>query len=227
MDSLKDKSAGPRSDINAIKKILKKMAVDIFEGDYLSKTFNNALILCLDIRNFSDFLCSHEEDVVYKLITDFSSNLLACINFFGCGCSYYKLMGDGALIIWDESNEKSSNEAISVFNTYSDFLNEDLFKKYNTLGLAGALVEEKLFKYEISAETSQIKYRDYIGYGINLSCRLQTLANTNELILNELITESKCIPFKINQTPEILKELKLLKGLKGEDRKRLLLYDKK
>jgi hypothetical protein len=45
-----------------------------------------------------------------------------------------------------------------------------------------ALVTERVFKYEISVELSELKYLDYVGYGINLSCRLQALAKANDLI---------------------------------------------
>jgi hypothetical protein len=135
-------------------------------------------------------------------------------------------LGDGVLVIWDETNENTINEALYVFDTYTEFLGEELFKPYNSLGLAGALVQEKVFKYEISAEVSQLKYRDYVGYGINLACRLQTLASSKELILNETLTKSGVIPFRVDKTPKILRELNILKGLKDDDRMRVLFYDK-
>ena len=120
---------------------LKKMPVDMFDGIYVGKAYNNALSLCIDIRNFSDFLCSQEDDTVFRLIKEFTSNLLSCINQFGYGCSYYKFLGDGVLVIWDETNETSIGEALIVFNSYEDFLKEELFKPFKTLGLGGALVE--------------------------------------------------------------------------------------
>jgi hypothetical protein len=222
---------------------LKKMPVDIFDGVYLGEAHNNALILCVDVRNFSDFLRSQEEmfkpfdglgitealikekdDTVFNLIKEFTSNFLSCVNQYGYGCSYYKLLGDGALVIWDETNEKTVSEAVTIFDTYTDFVNEELFKPFEGLGLAGALVEEKVVKYEISAEVSQLKYRDYVGYGINLACRLQALAGANELVLNETIAASGLIPFKPDRSPDMLKELYLLKGLKEQDRERVLFY---
>ena len=75
---------------------LKKMPIDIFDNVYLGETKPDALILCIDVRGFSNFLCSHEEKVVFSLITSFTSNFLSCVNQFGVGCSYYKLLGDGA-----------------------------------------------------------------------------------------------------------------------------------
>ena len=206
---------------------LKKMPVDLFDGVYLGEANNKVLVLCVDVRNFSDFLCSNAEDTVFKLIKDFTSNLLSCINQFGYGCSYYKLMGDGAIVIWDQTTENTINEALFIFDSYTDFLNEELFKPYNGLGLGGALVEEEVFKYEISAEVSQLKYRDYVGYGINLACRLQTLAKANELVLNEILAKSGEIPFRVDDSPEIINELHILKGLKEEDRKRVLLYERR
>jgi hypothetical protein len=212
-------------DIGAIEG-LKKMPVDMFDDIYLGEAHNNALILCVDVRNFSDFLCSNADDTVFRLIREFTSNLLSCINQFGFGCSYYKFLGDGVLVIWDETNENSVSEALLVFDSYTDFLHEELFKPFDSLGLAGALVEEKVFKYEISAELSQLKYRDYVGYGINLACRLQALAGPDELVLNEILAKRDMIPFMTGSSQKSLKELLILKGLKEDDRKRVLLYDR-
>ena len=206
---------------------LKKMPVDMFDGIYLGKAYNNALCLCIDIRNFSDFLCSHTDDIVFKLIKEFTSNLLSCINQFGYGCSYYKFLGDGVLVIWDETSKEAIKEALYIFKTYSDFLDEELFKPYDTLSLCGALVEEKVFKYEISAEVSQLKYRDYVGYGINLACRLQTVARVNELLMNEKLVISYNIRHRVNNSPEILRDLDRLKGLRDDDRKRALIFQER
>ena len=223
LDSTEKVNRGLVLDIGAIEG-LKKMPIDVFEGTYLGEVRNNALVLCLDIRNFSDFLCDNDDDTVFKLIKEFTSNLLSCINQFGYGCSYYKLMGDGVFIIWDETTEESVKEALTIFNLYTEFLNEELFKQYDTLSLAGSLVTEKVYKFEISAELSELKYRDYIGYGINLACRLQTLAAADELILNEILIKTGLVPYTVNETPRMVKDLLLLKGLKNEDRKRALFY---
>ena len=212
-------------DIGAIEG-LKKMPVDMFDGVFLGESHPNALVLCVDVRNFSDFLCDNDDNTVFVLIKEFTSNLLSCINQFGYGCSYYKFLGDGVFVIWDKTTKETINEALNVFDSYAEFLSEELFKPYDSLGLAGALVMEKVFKYEISAEISQLKYRDYVGYGINLACRLQTLASGKELILNEEIAKTGEIPFRVSQTPEILRELHVLKGLKEDDRKRVLFYDR-
>jgi len=225
LDSADKISRGLILDIGAIEG-LKKMPVDVFEGKYLGEVRNSALILCLDIRNFSDFLCDNDDDTVFKLIKEFTSNLLSCINQFGYGCSYYKLMGDGVFIIWDETTEETIKEALTIFDLYTEFLNEELFKQYDSLSLAGSLVSEKVYKFEISAELSELKYRDYVGYGINLACRLQTLATANELILNKILVNTGSVPYRIDNTQKTLKELFLLKGLKDEDRKHVYHYNK-
>jgi hypothetical protein len=224
---------------------LKKMPTDIFDGVYLGEAHSEALVLCIDVRNFSSFLSTQEEllkpfdgmgltealaeeaeDTVFKLIKEFTSNLLSCINQFGHNCSYFKLLGDGAIVIWDKVSENNISEAIDIFVYYTDFVNEELFKPFDGLGLGGALVLDRVFKYEISAEISQLKYRDYVGYGINLACRLQALAAANELIINERLASMGTIPFRADNSPEIIKELHNLKGLKEEDRKRVLFYKK-
>ncbi|MCL2214033.1 MAG: hypothetical protein FWC06_02370 [Treponema sp.] len=225
LSTSENKSRGLILDIGAIEG-LKKMPVDVFEGMYLGRVHNKALILCLDIRNFSDFLCNNDDDTVFKLIKEFTSNLLSCINQFGYGCSYYKLMGDGVFVIWDETTDKSIKEALTIFDLYTEFLNEELFKQYDSLSLAGALVTEKVYKFEISAELSELKYRDYVGYGINLACRLQTLARANELVLNEILVNSWAVAYRVDETEKMHLDLLHLKGLKEEDRKRVFFYKK-
>lgn len=203
---------------------LHKMPVDIFDNVYLDEVKPDALILVVDIRNFSSFLCQNNEEDVFSLIKCFTSNFLSCVNQFAFGCSYYKLLGDGALIIWDDTNKKTVQEALLVFDTYCDFVNEELFTSYSNLGFAGALVSEKVFKYEISAEISQLKYRDYIGYGINLACRMQALAKKNELVLNHKLGDTGFVPYRTVTTEKTSCELHLLKGLKEEDCQDLLYY---
>ena len=203
---------------------LRKMPVDIFDDVYLGEVHQKALVLCVDVRNFSDFLCANKEQDVFHLIKEFTSNLLSCVNQFGYGCSYYKLMGDGAIVIWDETNPENIAEALLVFDSYTDFVNEELFKPYPGLGLAGALVMDQLFKYEISAEASQLKYRDYVGYGINLACRLQALARKDELVVNRALSKTGLVPFKASDNLKTRNELHALKGLKREDREFVLFY---
>lgn len=203
---------------------LKKMPVDIFDNVYLGETRPNSLILCIDVRGFSNFMCSYDEKTVFSLITSFTSNFLSCVNQFGYNCSYYKLLGDGALVIWDKLDGKAIEEAVMVFNSYMEFAHEELFKPYDNLSLGGALVLDKVFKYEISAEASQLKYRDYVGYGINLACRLQNLAAGGELIVSKKLVDIGAIVAQKNKNPETLKKLSRLKGLKDEDKEALYLY---
>ncbi len=216
LDLISCQSDGVELDSSALEG-LKKMPVDIFDNIYLDEVKNNALVLCVDIRNFSNFLCAHKEDEVFRLIKEFTSNLLSCVNQFGYGCNYYKLMGDGAIIIWDYTNPETVASALGVFDSYIDFVNEELFAPYPELGMAGALVSDRVYKYEISAEASQLKYRDYVGYGINLSCRIQALARKDELVINRYLADSGLVPHYSSKSRGLIKELHRLKGLKQED----------
>jgi class 3 adenylate cyclase len=205
----------------------KKMPVDVFDGVYVGEVKPEALVLCIDIRNFSNFLCTYDENTVFRLVKDFSSNFLSCVNQFAYNCSYYKLLGDGALVVWDTATEDHIEEALLVFDEFSSFLNEFLFFPFPSLGIGGALVMDKLFKYEISAEASGIKYRDYVGYGINLACRLQTLAKKDQMMLNHKLAASTKVPFIEENIPELHIHLEHLKGLQEKDRISLYRYQRK
>ncbi|PIE98430.1 MAG: hypothetical protein CR988_03180 [Treponema sp.] len=204
---------------------LEKVPIDFFDGNYLGEAKEQALVLCLDIRGFSKFFRDNDEQVVFKLITSFTSNLLSCINQFAYGCSYYKLLGDGVLVIWDEFNDQALKEAVSVFTTYSEFSNEEFFTEFPSMGLAGALVLDKVFKYEISAEASQLKYRDYVGYAINLASRLEGVANKDELVVNKKLADTKKLKIKINDSDDMKTTLSLLKGLRAEDQEHAYFFD--
>jgi class 3 adenylate cyclase len=204
---------------------LRKMSVDVFDNIYIGETKAEALVLCIDVRNFSNFLRENDENTVFRLIKSFTSNFLSCVNQFGYYCSYYKLIGDGAIVIWDETTEDNVNEALTIFSEYKDFLNEDLFSLYPSLGLAGALVLDKVFKYEISAEASGLKYRDYVGYGINLACRLQTIAKKDELVIGRGLKERMTIPFLEKDKETLAHSIEHLKGIRDEDREKVFIYD--
>lgn len=203
---------------------LSKMPVDIFDNVYLGETRPHSLILCIDVRGFSNFMRSNEEKIVFSLITSFTSNFLSCVNQYGYNCSYYKLLGDGALVIWDKFDGTAIKEAVEIFKTYTEFADEELFKPYENLSLGGALVLDKVYKYEISAEASQLKYRDYVGYGINLACRLQNLAVGGELIVSKKLVDIGAIYAEKSNNPELLKKLRSLKGVKSEDQEDLYFY---
>jgi class 3 adenylate cyclase len=222
-DAQAEMNSSTELDVSTLR-ALRKMPVDVFNGVYLGETKNEALVLCIDIRNFSIFLQESDGDAVFDLIKNFTSNFLSCVNQFAYNCSYYKLLGDGAIVIWDEATESHLAEAMTVFNEYREFLNEDLFIDTPLLGLAGAMVLEKVFKYEISAEASGLKYRDYVGYGINLACRLQTLAEKNELIINRKLAVEKNIPFVEKDKSKLSHNIAFLKGLRDEDREMVYKY---
>ncbi|MDR1903496.1 MAG: hypothetical protein LBQ88_14625 [Treponema sp.] len=203
---------------------LKKMPVDIFTGNYLGETKEGALILVIDVRNFSTFLRENDENTVFALIKEFTSNFLSCVNQLGYNCSYYKLEGDGAIVIWDQADESCLNAAVDVFSEFAVFSEEALFKDCPSLGVAGALVLERVFKYEISAEASGLMYRDYVGYGINLACRLQNLAGKNELAINHRLIQEKQVPFTEKTADDVNHRLSILKGLRDIDKDKVYMY---
>ena len=208
----------------SVLKGLKKMPVDIFDNVYLGEMKPEALILCIDIRNFSNFLCKHTEQTVFDMLTSFTSNFLSGVNQSGENCSYYKLLGDGAFVIWDNADELAVEEALMIFNTYLAFAKEEFFTEYSDLGLGGALVQEVIYKYEISAEMSSLKYRDYFGYGINLACRLQGIADKDRLIVNKILANKKYFDTIVSKDEKLLKELNGLKGLKDDDKGAVYFY---
>jgi len=148
--------------------------------DHYEKGYLEALALCIDLRGFSSFTMKNKPDRVTAFLEKYSQELLAAIN--GYSASYYKLLGDGALVIWDRPEAGSAYACKDLFKLLREVVVE-VAKKYDSgCALAGALTLDTLYKYEIFGECSGLKYRDYVGYGINIAFRLQSIAGPGELL---------------------------------------------
>lgn len=148
---------------------------DIYEKGYVE-----ALALCIDLRGFSSFAASAERERVTAFLEKYSQELLAAVN--GYSASYYKLLGDGALVIWDEAGPESAEACRDLFRLLREVVAELAEAHRCDCALAGGLVLDELYKYEIFGECSGLKYRDYVGYGINIAFRLQSIAGRGELL---------------------------------------------
>ncbi len=71
---------------------------------------------------------------------------------------------------------------------------------------------------------SSLKYRDYFGYGINLACRLQGIADKDRLIVNKILANKKYFDTIVSKDEKLLKELNGLKGLKDDDKGAVYFY---
>jgi class 3 adenylate cyclase len=149
-------------------------------NDSYEKGYHDALSLSLDLRGFSSFTRDTDRDLVAAFIEKYSQELLAAVN--GYSASYYKLLGDGALVIWDEAESAHVQDCRDLFKLLRDVVSELAASYGSSCALAGALTLDSLYKYEIFGECSGLKYRDYIGYGINIAFRLQAIAGPGELL---------------------------------------------
>lgn len=202
--------------IDVQRKVLEEMQktpISFMDGDY-EKEFLQALILCVDLRGFSDYTRDHPRSKVKKFLEKYTQELLAAINMFDV--SYYKLLGDGALVIWDRPDMTGAARAITLFKLLRNVVEGLRSGSGFPNNIAGCIACEELYKYEIGAECSGLKYRDYLGYGINLVTRLQSLAVSGELLANG------CMLRKFGMKAELLPAERkpnrnFLKGLRDED----------
>lgn len=153
--------------------------------DSYEKGYHDALALSIDLRGFSSFARDSDRDLVASFLEKYSQELLAAVN--GYSASYYKLLGDGALVIWDEAEARYVEDCRELFRLLREVVS-DLAASYGSpCSLAGALTLDSLYKYEIFGECSGLKYRDYIGYGINIAFRLQSMAGPGELLASPAV----------------------------------------
>lgn len=182
--------------------------------EHYDRGYRDALALCLDLRGFSTWSRDADPPVVAAYLERYSQELLAGVNWFSV--SYYKLLGDGALIIWDEAGPQGVASARELFRLLKEVVEEVSASFGSSCALAGALTEGSLYKYELFGECSGLKYRDYLGYGINSAFRLQSIAAPGELLASPGIGQ-RFAP-GLPRLPDIRKPQRpSLKGLKDED----------
>jgi class 3 adenylate cyclase len=155
--------------------------------DRYEKGYVEALALCIDLRGFSSFALDAERDRVTAFLEKYSQELLAAVN--GYSASYYKLLGDGALIIWDNADAAAVDACRDLFRLLREVVAELAVLHGCECALAGALTLDSLYKYEIFGECSGLKYRDYVGYGLNIAFRLQSIAGAGELLGSPAVDE--------------------------------------
>jgi class 3 adenylate cyclase len=182
---------------------------DTYEKGYL-----DALALSIDLRGFSSFTMNTEREVVAAFLEKYSQELLAAVN--GYSASYYKLLGDGALVIWDKADRDSIESCRNLFRLLREVVVDIAGMYGSSCALAGGLTYDSLYKYEIFGECSGLKYRDYIGYGINIAFRLQSMAGPGELLASPGVDTA----FGLG-APRLGKDRKpprhSIKGLRDED----------
>lgn len=148
--------------------------------DRYEKAYVECLALAIDLRGFSSFTLEADRDRVTLFLEKYTQELLAAVN--GYSVSYYKLLGDGALVIWDEPEPQDAEACRDLFRLLREVVTDIALAYESTCALAGALALGTLYKYEIFGECSGLKYRDYVGYALNTAFRLQTLAHPGELV---------------------------------------------
>jgi hypothetical protein len=108
----------------------------------------------------------------------YSQELLAAVN--GYSASYYKLLGDGALVIYDRPTPRRGSMP-GPFQA-SPGSGAEVAKKHDSrCALAGALTLDTLYKYEIF-ENARLEVPGLCRYGINIAFRLQSIAGPRELL---------------------------------------------
>ena len=182
--------------------------------DRYEKGYVDALVLCIDLRGFSSYARDTDPEVVVAFLEKYSQELLAAVN--GFSASYYKLLGDGAMVIWDKADAESMETCIELFGLLRDVVGSVAELYDSTCSLAGAVTFGNLYKYEIFGECSGLKYRDYIGYAINFAFRLQSLAAAGQLLGQGSMAERFCIGAP-RLDPARKPPLASLKGVREED----------
>ncbi len=192
--------------------------------DRYDKGYVEALALCMDLRGFSSYALTAERDAMTGFLEKYSQELLAAVNSYSA--SYYKLLGDGAIVIWDDPDENAAESCRDLFRLLRDVVDEIAAAYKSPCALAGAITLDTLYKYEIFGECSGLKYRDYVGYGINIAFRLQSVAGPGELLASPAANDRFALG-----APAIEKARRppkgSIKGIRDEDREGIVVVERR
>jgi class 3 adenylate cyclase len=192
--------------------------------DRYDKGYVEALSLCMDLRGFSSYALVADRDAMTGFLEKYSQELLAAVNSYSA--SYYKLLGDGAIVIWDRPDDYSAEACLDVFRLLRDVVDEIAAAYRSPCALAGAITLDTLYKYEIFGECSGLKYRDYVGYGINIAFRLQSLAGPGELLASPAANERFALGAPL-LAPERRPPRGSIKGIRDEDREGIVVVERR
>lgn len=201
--------------------LMERTPVSLRDEKY-DKGYRDALALCIDLRGFSTWSRDAEPPIVASYLERYSQELLAGVNWFAV--SYYKLLGDGALVIWDVASSEAVRACRELFRLLREVVEEVSASYGSTCALAGALTVDSLYKYEIFGECSGLKYRDYLGYGINSAFRLQSMAAPGQLLASPALGQ-RFAPGLPLLHPDRKPPRNSLKGLRDEDYEGILVLE--
>jgi len=136
-----------------------------------------SLVVSLDIRNSCRFL-AETGDLDYILRANREMLCLTQVS------SYFKLLGDGGLFILEPAELAVHRETLFEYLvTLVQVFREDADRAGFDIGYGCSVTWGELHKYELYGETACLLYRDYLGYALNYSHRLTSVAEKHEILL--------------------------------------------
>jgi len=195
-----------------------------FRDDRYEKGYVDALVLSMDLRGFSSYALANDPALVTAFLEKYTQELLAAVN--GFRASYYKLLGDGALVIWDKADAEAMASCVELFGLLREVVDCLALDHGSVCALAGAATYGNLYKYEIFGECSGLKYRDYIGYAINCAVRLQSIARPGFLLGQSSLAPRFALTVP-SLDPARKPPLASLKGILAEDYESILVLEGK
>lgn len=149
----------------------------------------DCFVLCADLRSFSDWMLRAGDGARMDFFKGFA-DIMSYITQ-NCRCDFYKLLGDGVLIIWHSATlDSPARVADAAFDLISYFgsIIESIGDGLKNFG--AAITRGEITHFILPSSQSCICMQDYIGLAINYAARFQTLAGSGEVVLDSGVREA-------------------------------------
>jgi class 3 adenylate cyclase len=179
-------------------------------------------VLFADLRGFSNWSMHAEREPIYELYEVISDRIAQFVIDYPF--NYWKLLGDGIMLVWDGNNNESWAANCAIGAAY------ELHKKYwyyrkDSLhqvpeGFGIAICGGYLTKFRSATFFESCVVSDYLGPVVNQAARLQRLAKAGEVLVNrraEKTANDDWYSF-INVSEDLKSEIACLEGLSPYER---------
>jgi class 3 adenylate cyclase len=179
-------------------------------------------VLFADLRGFSTWSMHAEPEQIYELYEVISDRIAQFVIDYPF--NYWKLLGDGIMLVWEVNNNESWNANCAIGAAY------ELHKKYwyyrkDSLhqipeGFGIAVCGGYLTKFRSATFFESCVVSDYLGPVVNQAARLQRLAKAGEVLVNrraEKAANDDWYSF-INVSEDLKSEIEGLEGLSPYER---------
>ena len=179
-------------------------------------------VLFADLRGFSNWSMHAEPEQIHELYSVISDIIVEYPKDYLI--NYWKLLGDGIMLIWEVENDESNitncalGAAYELHKQYWYYQKESLYKIPDGFGIA--ICGGYITKFRFATYFQSCVISDYLGPIVNEASRLQRLAKVGEVLVNRRAEKTANYHWYsfMNVSEDLKSEIESLKGLSPYER---------